>query len=75
NIFLESSALQFAISVLGVLIFAGLTVYDTQRIKSQYFNVQGSSMEEHAAVMGAVALYLNFVNLFQFLLMFLGNRE
>ncbi|MAI06146.1 MAG: hypothetical protein CBC47_03285, partial [Alphaproteobacteria bacterium TMED87] len=58
-----------------VLIFAGLTVYDTQRIKSQYFMVQGSALEESTAVMGAIALYLNFVNLFQFLLMFLGNRE
>ncbi len=75
NMIWPSGVMGFAIPVIGVLIFAGLTVYDTQRIKSQYFNVQGSSMEEHAAVMGAVALYLNFVNLFQFLLMFLGNRE
>ena len=57
------------------MVFAGLTVYDTQRIKSTYFQVSGTAMEEHVAVMGAVSLYLNFVNLFQFLLMFLGNRE
>lgn len=75
NMFWPSGVMGFIIPVVGVLIFAGLTVYDTQRIKSQYFQVSGTNMEEHAAVMGAVALYLNFVNLFQFLLMFLGNRE
>lgn len=75
NMIWPSGVMGFVIPVIGVLIFAGLTVYDTQRIKSGYFNVQGSSREEHAAVMGAVALYLNFINLFQFLLMFLGNRE
>lgn len=75
NMIWPSGVMGFVIPVIGVLIFAGLTVYDTQRIKGQYFQVQGSSMEEHAAVMGAVALYLNFINLFQFLLMFLGNRE
>jgi len=70
-----SGLMGFIIPVIGVLIFAGLTVYDTQRIKGTYFQVGGSSMEENVAVMGAVALYLNFINLFQFLLMFLGNRE
>ncbi len=75
SFFFPSSMLSFVISVVGVLIFAGLTVYDTQRIKNSYFHVGGSRIEEHVAVMGAVALYLNFVNLFQFLLMFLGNRE
>jgi FtsH-binding integral membrane protein len=75
NIIWPSGVMGFVIPVIGVLIFAGLTVYDTQRIKSGYFDVQGSSREEHAAVMGAVALYLNFINLFQFLLMFLGNRN
>ena len=75
NIIWPSGPMGFIIPVVGVLIFAGLTVYDTQRIKSQYFMVQGSALEESTAVMGAIALYLNFVNLFQFLLMFLGNRE
>ena len=75
NIFFPTTLMGFLIPVVGVLIFAGLTVYDTQRIKSTYFAVQGTSAEEHSAVMGAVALYLNFINMFQFLLMFLGNRE
>ena len=75
NMIWPSTMMGFLIPVVGVLIFAGLTVYDTQRIKSTYFAVEGSAMEEHTAVMGAVSLYLNFVNLFQFLLMFLGNRE
>jgi FtsH-binding integral membrane protein len=75
NMIWPSTMIGFLIPVVGVLIFAGLTVYDTQRIKSTYFAVEGSAMEEHTAVMGAVSLYLNFVNLFQFLLMFLGNRE
>ncbi len=75
NMIWPSGVMGFIIPVVGVLIFAGLTVYDTQRIKSTYFQVEGSDKEEHAAVMGAVALYLNFINLFQFLLMFLGNRE
>ncbi|MEQ8735481.1 MAG: Bax inhibitor-1/YccA family protein [Rhodospirillaceae bacterium] len=75
NMIWPSGVMGFVIPVVGVLIFAGLTVYDTQRIKSTYFQVEGSDKEEHAAVMGAVALYLNFINLFQFLLMFLGNRE
>ncbi len=75
NMIWPSGVMGFVIPVIGVLIFAGLTVYDTQRIKSGYFDVAGSSKEEHAAVMGAVALYLNFINLFQFLLMFLGNRD
>ncbi len=75
NMIWPTGLMGFIIPVVGVLIFAGLTVYDTQRIKSQYFMVQGSALEESTAVMGAIALYLNFVNLFQFLLMFLGNRE
>ena len=75
NMIWPSTLMGFVIPVVGVLIFAGLTVYDTQRIKSTYFMVEGSGLMEHTAVMGAVSLYLNFVNLFQFLLMFLGNRE
>ncbi|MBM3512520.1 MAG: Bax inhibitor-1/YccA family protein [Alphaproteobacteria bacterium] len=75
NIFLGSAMVHFVISSLGVLIFAGLTAFDTQRIKNSYFEVGGSDVEEHSAIMGAVSLYLNFINLFQFLLSFLGNRE
>ncbi len=75
NMIWPSTLMGFLIPVVGVLIFAGLTVYDTQRIKSTYFMVEGSGLMEHTAVMGAVSLYLNFFNLFQFLLMFLGNRE
>lgn len=75
NMIWPTNMMGFIIPVIGVLIFSGLTVYDTQRIKSVYFQVQGSAVENNTAVMGAVSLYLNFVNLFQFLLMFLGNRE
>jgi FtsH-binding integral membrane protein len=75
NMFIASSATQFVISVIGVLIFAGLTAYDTQNLKRTYYAIGGSSMEENSAVMGAVQLYLNFLNLFQFLLMFMGDRR
>jgi len=75
NIFLQSSALDFAISALGVLIFAGLTAYDTQKIKSVYAYVAGSEMVGKSVVMGALSLYLDFVNMFMFLLRFMGNRE
>ena len=76
NIFLASSALQFAISVIGVLIFAGLTAYDTQRLKTQYDYVAGNGeMIVRVTIMGALSLYLNFINMFMFLLQFLGNRE
>ena len=75
GMFVASTMLQFAISVVGVLLFAGLTAYDTQSIKNQYLMVRGSSMEGSSAVMGAVALYLDFVNLFQFLMAFLGVRR
>lgn len=76
NIFLASSALQFAISVIGVLIFAGLTAYDTQRLKWMYDSVAGNAeMMAKSSIMGALSLYLNFVNMFMFLLSFLGNRE
>ena len=78
NIFLGSSALQFAISVIGILIFAGLTAYDTQSIKNEYLQ-HAMSMDEEwlgkAAIMGALRLYLDFINMFMFLLSFLGNRE
>ena len=78
NIFVGSSALGFAISVIGVLIFAGLTAYDTQRIKSEYVAHAAHGDAEwlgKAAIMGALSLYLDFINLFMFLLQFLGNRE
>ena len=75
NIFLESSAMQFTISVLGVLIFAGLTAYDTQRIKSQYYEGDGSETAAKKSLMGALSLYLNFINMFLMLLHLFGNRE
>jgi FtsH-binding integral membrane protein len=78
NIFLQSSALEFAISAIGLLIFAGLTAYDTQKIKNDY--VQHSQAMDRewlgkAAIMGALSLYLDFINMFMFLLHFMGNRE
>ena len=75
NIFLESSALHFAISALGVLIFAGLTAYDTQRIKAIYAAGDHSEVHEKKAIMGALTLYLDFINMFIFMLQFFGNRE
>jgi FtsH-binding integral membrane protein len=75
NLFLQSSALMYAISAIGVLIFAGLTAYDTQQIKNYYYHVQGTSFVGKAAIMGALNLYLDFVNMFQFLLSFMGSRE
>jgi uncharacterized protein len=75
NLFLQSPAMDLAISVIGVLIFAGLTVYDTQKIKSVYFQVAGSDFIGKAAILGALTLYLDFINMFQFLLSLLGSRE
>ncbi len=75
NIFLGSSTLQLVVSVLGVLIFAGLTAYDTQRIKSEYLHFRGHESLGKLAIMGALSLYLDFVNMFQFLLSFLGSRD
>ncbi|MBR9763111.1 MAG: Bax inhibitor-1/YccA family protein [Rhodobacteraceae bacterium] len=78
NIFLGSPALHFAISIIGVLIFAGLTAYDTQNIKVTYLQHAHSGDSEwlgKAAIMGALQLYLDFINMFMFLLQFLGNRE
>ena len=78
NIFLASSALMFAISVVGVLIFAGLTAFDTQNIKNTYLQHAQAGDQEwlgKAAIMGALNLYLDFINLFMFLLQFMGNRE
>ena len=75
NIFLKSPVLHLAISALGVLIFAGLTAYDTQKIKSMYFAVAGTDFAGKAVVMGALTLYLDFINLFLFLLRFMGSRD
>jgi FtsH-binding integral membrane protein len=75
NLWLQSPAMMFAISAIGVLLFAGLTAYDTQKIKSMYAYVAGTDMMGKAVIMGALNLYLDFVNMFQFLLSFRGNRE
>lgn len=75
NLFVQSSALQLGISVLGVLIFAGLTAYDTQRLKQQYFALAGTEFAGKAIVLGALSLYLDFINMFQFLLAFTGQRD
>ena len=75
NLFLASSALHFALSVIGVLVFTGLTAYDTQRVKEEYAEYHGYETNSKLAIMGALSLYLNFVNLFQMLLQLLGNRE
>ena len=75
NIFLQSSALQFAISAIGVLVFAGLTAYDTQKIKEMYYEGDEVLVAGRKAIMGALTLYLDFINLFTFLLSFMGNRE
>ncbi len=75
NIFLGSEQMAFVISGLGVLIFAGLTAYDTQRLKNDYQYLAGTPMMGKAVIMGATSLYLDFVNMFMFLLQFLGSRE
>ncbi|MBM1219712.1 Bax inhibitor-1/YccA family protein [Ponticoccus sp. SC2-23] len=78
NIFLGSPAIMFAVSILGVLIFAGLTAYDTQKIKNDYLqHAQHGDAEwlGKAAIMGALNLYLDFINMFMFLLQLFGNRE
>lgn len=76
NIFMGSGAMQFGISVLGVLIFAGLTAWDTQKLKTMYLHGNfDAEMASRLAIYGALSLYLDFVNMFQFLLSLLGNRE
>jgi FtsH-binding integral membrane protein len=76
NLFLQSSALQFAISVIGVLVFAGLTAYDTQQIKDNYYQVMGDmTATSKAAIMGALNLYHDFINMFVSMLQLFGNRE
>ena len=76
NLFLQSTGLQFAISVIGVLVFAGLTAYDTQRIKDTYYVVRNdAAMAAKSAIMGALSLYLDFINMFVMLLNLFGNRN
>jgi hypothetical protein len=75
NLFLQSSALQWAVSMASVVIFTGLTAWDTQRIKEQYAESYGIEANTKLAVMGALSLYLNFINLFQAILSLLGRRE
>src|SRR5262252_4221506 len=75
NMFLKSSGLDFAISVIGVLIFAGLTAWDTQKIKEMYSANDDGTISGRKAVMGALTLYLDFINLFLFMLRFLGDRR
>lgn len=75
NMFLHSTGLELAISILGVLLFAGLTAYDTQRIKSMYYSVQGTAFVGKSVIMGALQLYLDFLNMFLFLLRFMGDRR
>jgi len=75
NIFLASSGLMTVLSIAGVLIFAGLTAYDTQAIKEQYSESQDGNTRSKLAIFGALLLYLNFVNLFQFLMLLFGNSR
>jgi hypothetical protein len=75
NLFLQSSGMQFVISVIGVLVFAGLTAYDTQRIKEMYFEQDDQATAGRKAIMGALTLYLDFINMFLMLLQLFGNRN
>jgi FtsH-binding integral membrane protein len=75
NIFLASSALQFVISAVGVVVFAGLTAYDTQKIKEMYYEQDDQATMGRKAIMGALNLYLDFINLFLMLLQLFGNRN
>jgi uncharacterized protein len=75
NLFFPSGALNFIISVAGVFIFAGLTAVDTQKIKEMYYDSMDGETMAKMSIMGALTLYLDFINLFMFLLNFLGNRE
>jgi uncharacterized protein len=76
NMFLQSSALQFAISIITVLVFTGLTAYDSQRLKDEYYSYAGNAVAMgKATIMGALSLYLNFINIFMSLLNLFGSRE
>ncbi|WEK02446.1 MAG: Bax inhibitor-1/YccA family protein [Candidatus Sphingomonas phytovorans] len=75
NLFFQSGAFALVISIVGVLLFAGLTAYDTQRTKSMYAQVAGTSAEQHVVIMSALNLYLDFINMFMFILRLFGNRN
>ena len=76
NVFVASTMLQWAVSVIGVMVFAGLTAYDTQRLKTEYmYGAMDGEVMERSAIMGALSLYLDFLNLFTMLLSLLGGRE
>ncbi len=76
NIFMQSSAMQFAISVIGVLVFVGLIAYDTQKLKATYYQCQGDAEAmKKSSIMGALSLYLDFINLFIMLLRLFGERR
>jgi uncharacterized protein len=75
NLFIASSALHFAISVIGVLVFTGLTAYDTQRIKEMYYELDGADVVTRKAIMGALSLYLDFINMFVMLLHLFGTTR
>jgi FtsH-binding integral membrane protein len=75
NLFLQSSALHFAVSVIGLLVFVGLTAYDTQRIKEMYHELDNSDVMGKKALMGALSLYLDFINMFMFMLHFFGGNS
>lgn len=75
NMWLQSPTLHYAVGAIGVLIFAGLTAYDTQRLKKEYAYLRGTEFAGKAVIMGALSLYLDFINMFLFLLRFMGSRE
>jgi hypothetical protein len=76
NLFMASSALQFVISIVGVLVFAGLTAWDTQRLKSEYlYGGMDGETTERSAILGALSLYLNFINIFTLLLQLFGQQD
>ena len=75
NLFMQSAAVDFALSILGVVIFTGLIAYDTQRLKEVYYSAGGGEMGQKMAIVGAFILYLDFINLFLYLLKFMGNRR
>ena len=75
NLFLQSAAVHFAVSVIGVLVFTGLTAYDTQRIKEMYYELDASDVATRKAIMGALSLYLSFINLFMMLMHLFGTSR
>lgn len=75
NLFLQSSALHFAVSVIGVLVFAGLTAYDTQRLKTEYYVGDSGEIAKKKSIMGALSLYLNFINMFMMMLSLFGQQR